>query len=216
LIALLGFGRLAPSAAQESSPTTEETPTVEATIAATEVPTEMPTEAATEMPTELPTTAPAVASPAATVAAATPAAAAISPVGAWDLDTEADNPNNPRSVAIFNSDGTYAQADADGSNGYGSWQQTGTRTATLTIHFPNQNAQGNEAGTVIVRANVEMSSDGTSFTATYTLDFVDPTGTATGQYGPATATGQRIPVEGPGQTVGPISAFPGNQGTPTP
>ena len=51
---------------------------------------------------------------------ATPTALAGHPlIGAWRLDVDTEDPANPPSLAIFHDDGTYLQADADGSNGIG-------------------------------------------------------------------------------------------------
>ena len=68
-------------------------------------------------------------------------------VGAWPTDTDADDPNNGPSPIVFTSDGIYLQADADGSDGYGSCYATGERTAEVTILFHDTDEEGNPDGT---------------------------------------------------------------------
>ena len=147
---------------------------------------------------------------------ATPAALAGHPlVGAWLLDVDADDPANPPALAIFHDDGTYIQADPDGSNGLGSWEATGQNSATLTAVFYGLDEAGNFAGdTVKVRATVEVDAAGDALTAEYTLDFVGPDGTSSGELGPTTATAERIAVEPMGTPVGPLEFE--EEGTPAP
>ena len=140
----------------------------------------------------------------------TPRAMAGHPfVGAWELDTDTNDPSNPPSLSVFNRDGTYLQLDPDGS-GVGVWKPTGPRSAALTILFHNQDQNGGVA-TVKVRANGEVDASGDTFTATYTLEVILPDGTSSGETGPGTATGTRIAVEPMGTPVGPLM---GPEGTP--
>ena len=73
-----------------------------------------------------------------------------------------------------------------------------------------------EEGGGIIRASIEVAPDGQSFTATYTLEFIDQeTGEGSGEYGPGTATGTRLAVEGPGTPVGSFEdLFSMFEGTP--
>lgn len=145
--------------------------------------------------------------PAATAQEGTPGAMVRHPVvGAWVLETT--SPTSPRSPAIFSADGTYFQAEADGTDSVGVWEATGERTATLTTL--SVAAPGGGAPAVMIRATVEVAEDGQSLTADATLEFVAPDGTGSGQLGPTTATGQRIPLEAPGPPVGPLGPPPGS------
>lgn len=144
--------------------------------------------------------------PRATAQQGTPAATGGNPlVGAWILNTNPSDPHNPVSAVVFSPDGTYQQLDAGGSAGAGTWQATGADTAILTIVFPQQDAKGNAAGILRVRASISVAADGASFTAPYTLEFVDASGKSSGQLGPGTATATRITAEAPGTPVGPIA-----------
>jgi hypothetical protein len=140
----------------------------------------------------------------ATAAQATPTMATSPLVGAWELQTQAGNPSNPPSVAVFHPDGTYYESDADGSDGAGTWQMTGPNTAILTIIFHGTDEKGNYVAQIKVRATVTLDASGNSFTAPYTLEFTSPDGKSTGQLGPVTATGTRIMAEAPGTPVGPV------------
>jgi hypothetical protein len=134
-------------------------------------------------------------------------------VGAWMLDTDVADPKNPPSLAIFSSDGTYQEADADGSIGYGVWVPTGDQTANVTIVF-NHQEKGSFAGTTKVRASVTLDGSQTSFTAPYTIELTSPDGTSSGELGPATARGVRIEAEAMGTPVGPIPAMGPAAATP--
>ena len=68
-------------------------------------------------------------------------------VGAWRLDTDADDPANPPSFAIFHADGTYVEAHPLVGVGVGAWRATGERIADLTIVFPD--VDPNAAGTAL-------------------------------------------------------------------
>ena len=125
-------------------------------------------------------------------------------VGAWVLDTNAEDTTSPPSLAIFHADGSYVQTDPDGT-AIGAWQPTGPGSADLIIRFEDADDEG-ALSTTIVRAAVEAAEDGQSLTATFTLEFVGPDGTSSGQLGPTTATGTRLAVEPMGTPVGPLVA----------
>jgi hypothetical protein len=55
-----------------------------------------------------------------------------------------------------------------------------------------------------LRGSVEISADGESFTATYTLDLPMRAGGTSGQLGPVAASGVRVSVEPMGEPVGPF------------
>ncbi len=138
---------------------------------------------------------------------ATPAAMGEHPlVGTWLLDTNADDPTNAPEVTIFTADGAYISVDAEGFPNHGVWEATGERSATLTIVSPGMEEEA-FAGTFVVRATAEVDETGDAFTAQFTGEFIEPDGTATGEYGPGTATATRIAVEPMGTPAGPLEAL---------
>jgi hypothetical protein len=124
-------------------------------------------------------------------------------VGAWLL-VEAEDPDSPPSLIAFTSDGIYQQADFDGINGYGSWESTGPSSAAMTFiqQFPDD--EGNFGGSAMIRAAIEVSPDGQSLTANYTIEMGAGGGVPAGEYGPGAVSGTRIAVEPMGTPVGPI------------
>jgi hypothetical protein len=133
-------------------------------------------------------------------------------IGAWLADTDADNPDNPPSLFIFHDDGTYVQADPDGTTGVGAWEATGPTTARLTAVFLGQDEAGAFGGSATVRASIEVDAAANTLTAQFTLDFAGPDGMSTGEMGPGTATAERIVVEEMGTPVAPMELGPA--GTP--
>ena len=134
-------------------------------------------------------------------------------VGSWLLDANADDPSNLPSRVIFSSDGTFLEVDEDGL-GVGSWESTGPSSGALTILFTQPPDANGAITTVKVRAAIEVSDDGQSLSASYTLDFIGPDGTSSGEFGPATATATRIAVEPMGTPVGPIAPPPSPAASP--
>ena len=134
-------------------------------------------------------------------------------VGAWLLDVDTNDPANPPALAIFHEDGTYVQAEADGGNGVGVWEATGAHRVALTQLFHQQGETGEFAGTLMVRAAIDLDEAGDAWTAEYTLEFTGPDGTSAGEMGPGTAMAERITVEPMGTPVGPL--MPEAVGTPT-
>jgi hypothetical protein len=125
-------------------------------------------------------------------------------VGAWLLNTDVDDPGSrPSTLASFSADGVYSQVDSSGDAGIGSWAATGPTTAEMTFHGLLPDEEG--GGMVTVRAAIEVAADGQTLTATYTLEFVGPDGTGTGQYGPGHVTGTRIAVEAMGTPAGSLA-----------
>lgn len=136
---------------------------------------------------------------------ATPVAAPGHPIiGTWLTNTDPENPDAGRSLVTFFADGAFIEYDPDegGDVGMGRWQATGDLTADLTFGFIGVSDEGAYEGMFKIRASFEVTSDGESFTAQYTGEFVDPDGTGSGEYGPGTATGTRISVEPMGAPVG--------------
>jgi len=135
-----------------------------------------------------------VAGPAALAQDASPTPIAGHPlVGVWVVDTNVDDPANPPARVSFGADGSLLQVDVGGV-GIGAWEPTGERTGALTVSFLF--ADSNRAvSTSTVRASVEASEDGQSWTAAFTVEYIGPDGVSSGQIGPVTASATRIAVE---------------------
>ena len=142
--------------------------------------------------------------------------AAVHPVvGAWQL-TVAEFPNNQPSLVIFNADGTYQEADADGSVGIGSWEATGPSSLNLTFmsYVPGGGGDGGPAPVQTIRATGEVSADGQTFTAMFTIEITGG-GAPAGEYGPGHATATRIAVEPMGTAVGSLDDLFAQLGGPS-
>jgi hypothetical protein len=122
-------------------------------------------------------------------------------VGTWFLDTSSANPTAARDVFILHADGTYVEANADGSVRLGAWEATSPTTANLTIVADARGEDGADAGGVTIRLTITLNPDGNSYTAEGTLELRAPDGTRSGQAGPATGTATRMVVEAPGPPV---------------
>jgi hypothetical protein len=130
-----------------------------------------------------------------------PAMAGHPLVGSWIVT----NPDGTPAVAAFTADGIVVDTEVGGGTGVGTWQPTGDRTAAFTFVIPVSDPEF--AGIIVVRATAEVSADGTTFTAPYSVTGQAPDGTAPfadrGQ-----VTGTRLPVE-PIEAAGtPLAGFP--------
>ena len=142
----------------------------------------------------------AIARPVAAQEASPAAATAGHPlVGTWYLDTNAADPANAFEVFVMHADGTYVEANADGSVRLGAWEATGPTTANLTIAAYTKDADGANLGATVIRLVVELNPDGDSYEAHGTIELVAPDGTRSGQAGPVGGHAWRFPVEAPGE-----------------
>lgn len=121
-------------------------------------------------------------------------------VGTWLADTDTEDPENTPETFIFTGDGGYFGSDPEGAT-LGVWEATGPSTANLTFSAIESDEENGFYGTFIVRAAFEVSADGQSFTAEYTMEFVSSDGVSTGEAGPGTAVGTRVAAEAPGTPV---------------
>jgi hypothetical protein len=140
-------------------------------------------------------------------------------VGAWSVDSEADNPDNPDEVVFFHGDGTLINvAPSEDGQGQevilGVWRSSGERTADVTFRFTETGEEG-ETVTFTIRSSLEVAEDSNSFTGQYTLELSGIPGVE-GEYGPETVTGTRLAVEPMGSPVAPVSELFGlfAEGTP--
>lgn len=125
----------------------------------------------------------------------TPAAMAGHPlVGAWLGDNDINDPESQPAQVIFHDDGTFAQVNADGSVGFGTWVPTGPNTAALTALFHSMDESGAFAGTLKINVALEVGETGDTVTGEFTAVFVGPDRTST-DAGSGMAAAERIAVE---------------------
>jgi hypothetical protein len=133
--------------------------------------------------------------PEALAQAGTPTAMVGHPiVGAWLADNDVNDPENAPALLLFHDDGTFAQANPDGSDGFGTWEATGPNTATLTALFHDEDDSGAFAGTVELHVAVEVAEAGDVLTGEFTLAFIAPDGTSA-DMGSGMAEAERIVVQ---------------------
>lgn len=123
-------------------------------------------------------------------------------VGSW----VAENSENTYWLISFSADGTVRGASQNGPS-MGAWIAAGDRTADTTLRVAMELEAGT-AGLGTIRGSVEVSADGQSFTATYTLELPEGADSGgqvpQGELGPVAITGVRIAVEPMGDPVGPV------------
>lgn len=106
-------------------------------------------------------------------------------VGTW-LYTPESTATGQRHPAAFNSNGTFWQADAANVVGIGVWEPTGPNSVILT--FVDQvPLEGGGFATETIRASIELTPDGQSWTADFTVE-VSGGGFPEGEYGPGTVS----------------------------
>jgi len=127
-------------------------------------------------------------------------------VGTWVLDTNTQDTEDPPALVTIGADGTIRMSDCCSAPWAGVWAPTTLRTADATILIPWADDEGGFVGFNMARADVVVSADGGSLTATYTMDIPDGEGGPSGQLGPVTAPGVRVVVEAMGEPVGPLPA----------
>jgi hypothetical protein len=121
-------------------------------------------------------------------------------VGAWLLTVD-EFPDGPPQLHAAHADGTYHGVDADGVTAIGSWEATGPNSFNLTIIAQ---FAADDVGSVwmqTLRVTGEVSEDGQSFTAEFTVEYTGE-GTPAGEYGPGHVTATRINVEPIGTPAG--------------
>ena len=128
-------------------------------------------------------------------------------VGTWLADTDPEASDNALDTLSFTADGTFTDVEAGGFVQLGAWEATGERTANLTMVSYELDEGGNNVGSFTLRVSIEVGADGTSFTAEYTIEFVQADGTSNGEAGPGIVTGERLVVEGPGTPAMALDEF---------
>jgi hypothetical protein len=118
------------------------------------------------------------------------------------IDPEPDNPENIPELGTVFSDGTMIESIGEGYTGHGVWEPTGANTAVVTITFILE-----DGSRLTIRVDVEVAPDGQSFTSSYTLEFTDASGQASGEIGPGIAEATRLEVQAPGTPVASFEEF---------
>ena len=123
-------------------------------------------------------------------------------VGAWEVTiTSLDWPGGPlpdwyRARATFTQDGGLVQTVTDPfiTTGHGSWAKRGAREFAVTTRLSQFANDGAFLGTIVARATIQVSRDGTGFIGDpYRFEFLDSDGD-TVLTGSGVARGRRIPV----------------------
>ncbi len=128
--------------------------------------------------------------------------------------TVAEDPGAPPQLVSFGADGIFIEHDYDGSVAIGAWEATGASSAALTFVEHSPDGQGGYSFMITIRATIDVSPDGQSFTGQYTIDASGNQGAPQGEYGPGTVSGTRIVVEPMGTPVGSVQdLFGGFEGT---
>jgi hypothetical protein len=122
-------------------------------------------------------------------------------VGTWFLDNGSANLTDALDTFTLHADGTYVEANADGSVRLGAWEATGPTTANLTIVAYTRDEDGASRGGITIRLAIDLNPDGNSYTAEGTIELIAPDGSSSGQAGPATGTATRMAVEAPGTPI---------------
>ena len=122
-------------------------------------------------------------------------------VGTWFLTESSANLTNARDLFTLHGDGTYIEANADGSVRLGAWAPTSATTASLIIVADARGEDGADIGGQILRLAITLNPDGQTYTAEGTIEFRSPDGTLSGQIGPIRGAASRLGVEAPGTPV---------------
>jgi hypothetical protein len=128
-------------------------------------------------------------------------------VGTWATDVSPSDGAGPDGLTVFLPGGVVLDLRG-GTVGAGTWSATGANSADVTIASPAGDPGADFAGFVTIRASVEVSDDGQTFSGTYTLEFPaglsESSGLPAGELGPGDVTGQKVALEPMGTPVGPI------------
>lgn len=204
-VAVAAAGGASPDVATSvasSTPVTDESMVVQTSaVVATEAPAVASSEAPVVESSAVVATAVAVESSTVESAPAVVATQGHPLVGAWLMTDESDPEGASTFLSSFSSDGIYHQADPDGAVGIGAWEATGANTAALTFMQQFADDEGNNEGSITVRASIEVAPDGQMLTADFTIQF-DGEGAPEGEFGPGTVSGTRITVEPVGTPAG--------------
>lgn len=115
--------------------------------------------------------------------------------GSWNVTSDPGDAEYSPRLVILSADGGAIFVSGYETTGIGAWEPTGETTASVTFTVVT-----NGPAHIVIRASIEVSADGQTFTGTFTNEVVfDPAGGGTsGEIGPGALAGTRIMVEAPG------------------
>lgn len=121
-------------------------------------------------------------------------------VGTWKVTVSPDGIPPFQAYNVFTVDGNSFEFDnsnppAAQSIAVGPWTTLGVNSFAFTEVNQLYDNTGAYAGELKARANIELTTDGNSFTSTFKFDVTDPTGTVVFSGG-GKAVGKRVRVEG--------------------
>ena len=91
-------------------------------------------------------------------------------VGAWVVDPSPSEGEVPVEVMAFHPDGILVEVNPD-TGAIGLWEPTGERGAELKFMVPFSDPESEDlSGLMTIRASLEVSEDGQTFSGTYTFE----------------------------------------------
>ena len=137
---------------------------------------------------------------------ATPGATAGHPlVGTWVVWT--DEPPATPSVTAFGADGTAVDGCCGGAARVGTWRATGPRSADVTLVLVLPGGDGRFAGSVTIRASLEVEAGGEALARPYSYTQVAADGTVV-ETGGGMTRGARLEAEPAAAAGTPPMALP--------
>lgn len=117
-------------------------------------------------------------------------------VGSWEAVSTLETGEQAPGLFTFNIDRTWMSSGNDASfgNGHGAWKRTGFKTFSATNKAFVFDADGTLALVLTNDTDLEVSSNGQSFTATFSTEAALPDGTVVDSF-TGTSTGSRITVD---------------------
>jgi hypothetical protein len=118
--------------------------------------------------------------------AATPARLGISIVGLWSVTFYSEGTAVDVAFDAWHSDGTEILNDftdpIEGNVCLGAWAQTGLQTFKLTHPSWTFDSNGNLTGTAYILETVTVTSGGSQYQGTYTINYYDTSGNPEGSF----------------------------------
>jgi hypothetical protein len=113
-------------------------------------------------------------------------------VGTWDVKVSPDGAAPFAAMLVINRDGSVIETEADApGTGLGAWKRLGGGRFALAFRSFFLNAQGQPAGSVLVRSQVTVNGD--SVSGPFKFDVSDPSGKVV-QSGSGTASATRFVI----------------------
>jgi hypothetical protein len=100
-------------------------------------------------------------------------------VGSWDVTVETVIQGGPfRALMTFTAEGTMlaAEPSAHETTGFGSWRQTGSRTAAYTFRSYFGSPTGENTGSLKIVGNLQLDQRHDRWTGPFRVEVFDPAG----------------------------------------